>query len=494
MRYLLLLAVAQGMLCAQTVFEKAASLLDSFTTAGHGFWGVSVVDLASGETLYQLQQDRSFLPASTAKLFSSALALERLGAGHRFVTTVTAAQPPDTSGRLQGDLTLVGSGDPTMSARQLPYTKGAFAGNPLEAVEDLADQVVARGVTRIQGDVVGDDTAYPWEPYPEGRVQDDALWEYGAPVSALSVNENRLTLTIGPGRRTGDPAQLRLSPPLEYFVIENRVRTAGGSQARIEVERTPGSRQLRVWGAVPLKSAPVSRLLALDDPAEFAASALYDALTRRGVRIGGRPVAKHRFVDDVPDLKKGSAPAAPAERTELARRLSPPLSDILEVTLKESLNLYAELVLREVARVRRHVGSRQAGIEELESFAQEVGIPAGECSLVDGSGLSVLNLVTPEAATKLLDYMNKSANRETWLSLLPVAGRDGTLRQRLNGTPAQGSIRAKTGSMSHVSALAGYAQATGGRTLAFAVFVNNYTSPASEIRAVIDKICIALVQ
>jgi D-alanyl-D-alanine carboxypeptidase/D-alanyl-D-alanine-endopeptidase (penicillin-binding protein 4) len=494
MRYLLFLVVAQGMLYAQTVSEKVASVLDTFTAGRHGFWGVSVVDLTSGETLYELQPDRSFVPASTAKLFSSALALERLGAEHRFLTTVTASQAPDASGRVEGDLALVGGGDPTLSARALPYNQGASAGNPLRAVEDLADQVVARGVRRIEGNVVGDDTVYPWEPYAGGRAQEDALWEYGAPVSALSINENRLTLTLSPGRRIGDPAQLRLSPPLEYFVIENRVRTVSGSEARIDVERMPGSRQLRVWGVVPLKSAPVSRLLALDDPAEFAASALYDALARRGVLIAGRPVARHRFVNEVPDLKLGSAPAASGGRVELARRSSPPLFEILEVAMKESLNLYAELVLREVARVRRNVGSRQAGIEELLAFAQEAGIPAGQCNLVDGSGLSMLDLVTPEAATRLLAYMDKSPNRETWLSLLPVAGQEGTMRQRLRSTPAEGNIRAKTGSMSHVSALAGYARTTGGRTLAFAIFVNNYTSPASEIRAVIDRMCMLLVQ
>ncbi len=494
MRYFLLLLAAESILCAQALSEKIASVLDTSAAARYGFWGVSVVNLSTGETLFERQPDRPFVPASTAKLFSSGLALERLGPDYRFLTTVTAGQAPDASGRLEGDLALVGSGDPTMSARPLPYGKGPSSGNPLQAIEDLADQVVLRGVRRIEGDIVGDDTAYPWEPYAEGRAQEDALWEYGAPVSALSVNENRLTLTISPGRRAGDPAQLRLSPPLEYFVIDNRVRTAGGSQARIDVERMPGSRQLRLWGVVPLKSAPVARLLALDDPAQYAASALHDALTRRGVRIEGRPIARHRFVNEVADLKTGSAPAAAPGRIELARRLSPPLSEILEVALKESLNLYAELVLREVARVRRNVGSRQAGIEELLAFARDAGIPTGQLNLVDGSGLSMLDMVTPRAATMLLAYMNKSPNRAAWLSSLPVGGQDGTLRQRYNGTPAQGGIRAKTGTMSHVSALAGYAQTTSGETLAFAIFVNNYTAPASEIRAVIDRIGVLLVQ
>jgi len=193
-------------------------------------------------------------------------------------------------------------------------------------------------------------------------------------------------------------------------------------------------------------------------------------------------------------LKQGSAPAVSPGGIELARRLSPPLSEILEVAMKESLNLYAELALREVARARRNLGSRQAGIEELLAFARHAEVPADQLNLVDGSGLSTLDMVTPRAATALLAHMNKSPNRAAWLALLPVAGQEGTLRQRFSGTPVQGSIRAKTGSMSHVSALAGYARTKTGDTLAFAVFVNNYTARSSEIRAVIDRICVLLAQ
>ncbi|MFB3776771.1 MAG: D-alanyl-D-alanine carboxypeptidase/D-alanyl-D-alanine-endopeptidase [Bryobacteraceae bacterium] len=484
MRSLLLLLAAHCLISAQTVSEKISSLLEETAAARYGFWGINVVDPKSGETRFARLPGRVFVPASVAKLFSTALGLQRLGPDHRFTTIVAAAAFPDASGRLAGNLYLVGGGDPTLSSRQYPYRNGSSSANPLRAIEDLADQVVAQGVKRVDGDVVGDDTAYPWEPYPDGRVQEDALWDFGAPVSALSVNENRLTLTLAPGRRVGDTARLRIAPPLEYFVIDNRVRTTAGGPARIDIERLPGSRQLRVWGSLPLGASPSSRQLALDDPARFAAAAFLDALTRRGVIVKGRASVRHRFANES---------AAPEDRVELARRLSPPLSEILEVTSKESLNLNAELVLREVARVRRNAGSRQAGIAEMAALAKEAGIPEEECALVDAAGLSTLDVVSPRAVTSLLTHMYVSPNQRSWLEMLPVGGKEGTLRNRFTELPPA-SVRAKTGTMSRVSALAGYLETRSGETLAFAILVNNYTAPASEIRALIDRIIVLLVQ
>jgi serine-type D-Ala-D-Ala carboxypeptidase/endopeptidase (penicillin-binding protein 4) len=486
MRHLALLLLAPALFIAQSMPEGIDAILKSSATGQRGFWGIHVVSLGSGATLLALQPANLFVPASTAKLFTTALALERLGSGHRFVTSVAASRGPDAAGNVTGDLYLVGRGDPTLSARPVPYGKGAALGSPLRAIEELADQVVANGVRRVEGDVVGDDSAYSWEPHPEGRAQEDALWDYGAPVSALSINDNRFSLIVRPGRREGEPAGVRVSPSLEYFVIENRVRTSSTGEAKIEVERLPGSRQLRVWGSLPLKAAPVGLSLAVDDPAEYAATALYDALQRRGVAIGGKPIAQHRYAGDNPDRKDPDY--------ELARRVSPPLREILEVIDKESPNLYAELVLREVARMRQGAGSQKAGLEEMRLFLREAGIPEEEARLADGSGLSTLNLVTPRAMTRLLAFMQSSKEREDWMGLLAAGGEDGTLSQRFTGVAAAGRIRAKTGTLSHVSALAGYARASGGDTRAFCIMVNNYASPASEIRAIIDRMVLLLIQ
>ena len=258
----------------------------------------------------------------------------------------------------------------------------------------------------------------------------------------------------------------------------------------MQVARSNGSRQLRVWGTIPAGGAPEGRSLAVDDPAQFAAATLWDALIRRGVQVIGRPVARHRLTGE-------SAPprsTAPPSGVELARRLSPPLADILTVVNKESQNLHAELLLDEVGRARGREGSRAAGLEQLGRFLAEAGVPREEVQLVDASGLSVLDMVTPQAMTRLLAYMDRSANRAAWINSLAVAGEEGTLSQRFKEDPAAKRIRAKTGTLSHVSAIGGYALTAGGDTLAFAILVNNYTAPAAEVRAIIDRIGMLLVR
>jgi D-alanyl-D-alanine carboxypeptidase/D-alanyl-D-alanine-endopeptidase (penicillin-binding protein 4) len=490
MRRLLLLLLFPVLLCAQPLAESINDILKSSATARRGLWGIHIVNLTTGQAVFGYQQDRFFVPASTAKLFSSALALERLGPGYRFTTSILSALKPDANGRLSGDLRLAGGGDPTLSGRAYPYKKDAASGSPLGAIEGLASAVVAQGVKRVEGDIVGDDTAYVWEPYPEGRSQEDAVWDYGAPVSALTVNDNRISLVVRPGRRAGDPAQIRISPALEYFAIENRVVTTAGGRSDVQVARSNGSRQLRVWGTIPAGAASEGLSLAVDDPAQFAATALWDALVRRGVEIAGKPVALHRLPGEAAPPGKG----APVSGFEMVRRYSPPLADILTVVNKESQNLHAELLLDEVGRVRGREGSRAAGLELLGRFLAEAGVPLDEVQLVDASGLSVLDMVTPRAMTRLLAYMDRSENRAAWIESLAVAGEEGTLSQRFTEDPAAKRIRAKTGTLTHVSAIGGYARTASGDTLAFSILVNNHTAPASEVRAVIDRICMLLVR
>jgi len=484
MTRLALLLLLAGLASAQPLKERIQRLLESSGGAQRAFWGIVVFDLEKDAPLVRINADRFFVPASNTKLFTTALGLSRLGPDHCFQTTVLAATAPDPSGRIAGDLRLIGGGDPTLSARAVPYQKGPIIGNPLQAIEALADQVVARGVRRVAGDIVGDDTAYVWAPYPDGWAQEDALWEYGAPVSALVVNDNALSLSLRPAGRT---VALWLSPALEYYAIDNRVQVGPGLERKIQIERLAGSRQLRLWGSMPADDPKgTERLIALDDPALYAAFALADALTLRGVVISGCPVARHRFANQ--------DNLAPPGGVELARRTSPPLLEILRIIDKVSQNLHAELVLREVARVRRNIGSREAGLEESRQFLAEAGVEESGYRFEDGSGLSRLNLVTPDTVIRLLRHMHGSPYREAWLGLLPVGGEDGTLSTRFDGNPAARRIRAKTGTVSHVSALSGYADSASRGRLAFSILVNNYNAPASEIRTVIDRIGMLLTQ
>jgi D-alanyl-D-alanine carboxypeptidase/D-alanyl-D-alanine-endopeptidase (penicillin-binding protein 4) len=468
-----------GALAAAELPAKIQEVLDAASKIRRGFLGLEIVNLGSGEILFESNAERLFVPASNTKLFTTALGLTRLGPDHRFHTTVIAGREPDGQGVVTGSLSLVGDGDPNLSGRELPYRVNSPQGDGLQVIDDLAAQVVARGVRRIDGDIVGDDSAYVWDPYPDGWGLDDALWEYGAPVSALTINDNAFTLKILPG----DPARISIEPPFEFYQIDNQVRA--GVVRKIRIEREPGSRQLRIWGTLPPKGPGQAEILAIHDPALYAAAALRDALARRGVAIRGEAVSRHAL---------SGQPVQPATGFELARRDSAPLLEDLRVTAKVSQNLHAELILRAVARTRRGVGSVEAGLEEMRAFLKEIGVTPAEYHPTDGSGLSRKNLVTPSAVVKLLQFMYQSPHRENWLSLLPIGGEDGTLKLRLRKTAAAGRIYAKTGSLTHVASLSGYAQRSDGTMLAFSFLSNNQDAPSAEVRAVLDKICVLITE
>ncbi len=474
---------------ASPLARRLDAILQSTSGSARAHWGVMVVDLATGRIIYTKNFKHHFVPASNTKLFSTALALERLGPDYKMVTRIVAGRAPSPGGVLEGDLTLIGGGDPSLSGREYPYQVKSKPARHLEGLERFAALLAEKGVKRIRGDIIGDDTAYVWSPYPPGWAMDDATWEYGAPVSALVVNDNRMWVEASPGAARGDPARVRFDPPLTYFSVDNRVRT--GEPGPVRVQRSPGSLQLLLRGGLEPGAAAWREAVAVDDPALFAAIALRDAILRRGIVVEGRPVARHRWAESVADLKRGEPDPDPAG-VELGRRESPPLSQIVQIVNKVSQNLHAELLLRETARVRRRIGSREAGLEELKEFLRSVGVAEQDYAIHDGSGLSRLNLLTPEAVVKLLRYMDKSPHRQVWLESLPVGGEDGTLSGRFRGTAA-GRVRAKTGTLSHVSALAGYLERPNGRRLAFSVFVNNAQASSGAVRAVMDRLVAALL-
>ena len=470
--------------------QEIERLLGTTTASRNGSWGIQIVELSTGRAIYSLNAQKLFVPASNAKLFTLALALSRLGPDFRFETRVTAEQPPDADGRIAGAVRLVGGGDPNLSGRELPYRMGAAKGVALAAIQDLANQIAAAGVKRIEGGIVGDDSWYVWQPYPEGWAVDDPLSDFGAPVSALSVNDNTIALAIRPGAKAGDLAAVSFDPPVEFYRVDNRLRTRPpGAERDIHIERDPGERQIRVWGTIPLRDRGETELLAVEDPALFAAWALREALEEKGVAVAGGLSARHLYAGEA---ARGSGPLA-AGGVQFARRESAPLAQDLQVTAKISQNLHAEMALRAVGRARTGVGSLEAGLAEMKTFLGELGIDSGSYDLRDGSGLSRLNLVSPVALIQLLQAMYGSPLREQWISLLPVGGTDGTLSERFAGA-AGPKILAKTGTMSHVSALSGYAQRSDGEWLAFSILVNNYAGPASDVRGIMDRICRLLVE
>ncbi len=484
--------------------------------AWRAHWGIKVVSLESGKTLFALNEQKFFTPASNTKLFTTALALATLGPQFRFRTTVEVAVAPDKYGRVAGDLWLVGRGDPNLSSRVIPYTlKTERNGPPLRVLEALADQIVSRGIRYVEGDLVADDSYFVLERYGEGWSVDDMMWWFGAPVSALSVNDNVLFVDILPGEKPGDRALVQVEPSPDYYRVENRVVTveargrrpersgSGGDDAssalarQISLRREPGSHTLEIWGRIPADDRGVHHQVAIEDPALFAGKYLREALLQRGVMVYGQVRSHHAHPSEFEDLK--NAPPAPPSgantaRQVLARYDSEPLVEDLKVINKVSQNLHAEMVLRTVGGERRHIGSVAAGLEEMKAFLSRAGVPPEEWLFYDGSGLSRRNLVTPAAIVALLKYMDGEGWQETWRSLLPVAGEDGSISERFKDSVAAGRILAKTGTLGHVSALSGYATTLKGERLAFAIMVNNHNLPVRQVTSLIDRICLAVAE
>ena len=448
---------------APSLAATIRGLIAHTPVAATAYWGIEIADASSGAPIFRLNPDNFFVPASNTKLFSTAMTLSRLGARFRIETTVQAAQPADPDGVLACDLVLKGGGDPSLKTAD---------------IEALADQIFERGIRRINGSVIGDDTLFLWEPYNPGWSIDDAVEGYGAPISALTLNDNSITLHL-------TPAGTAFEPAVPLLMIENQVQTDEMMPARIHYDRLPGSPNLRLWGVTHSNTPDPQISLGVDDPARYAAMALMDALQRRGIQITGKADVRHR----IPGAKSDAEPAP----LVLARHESLPLIEDLRVTDKTSQNLHAETYLRLVASQKLGQGSRQAGLDELHAFLEEAKIDQRLYSIRDGSGLSRLNVVTPHSVVELLVYMAKSADEEYWTTMFPVGGIDGTLEKRMNSKRIKGRVLAKTGSLTHVTALSGYVMRRSGKRYAFSILVNNYNGPASDIRTVIDKICNVLV-
>ncbi|MGB8475542.1 MAG: D-alanyl-D-alanine carboxypeptidase/D-alanyl-D-alanine-endopeptidase [Candidatus Acidiferrum sp.] len=462
---------------------RADALLD-VPPASKGDWGLLIVDARTGDTLYQKNADAYFVPASNMKLFTTALALARLGPDYTFRTTLETRGTISPDGTLFGDVILVGRGDPNLSNRKFPYElKEEFDGPPEKALAELADALVARGVAEISGDVIGDDSYFPPERYPDGWEIDDMVWQYGAAISAIVVDDNTVALTLTPGENPGDPVAAAVAPSTPDFSVENDVITSAADvKSDLTLTRQPGASLVVVRGTLPAKSAPRKLVLAIEEPAQHAASLLAGLLAQRGVKIDGKVRAVH-----VPD-------ADLTPRKVLAEHVSVPLADSVKLINKISQNLHAEILLRTVARQCGLWSSDDDLLKVPQDFYAAAGIAPDDVIQTDGSGLSRHDMVTPRAVVTLLKY----AQSQTWFApyynSLPVAGIDGSLQDRMKGTVAEGRIHAKTGSVAHVRALSGFAELPDGRRLIFSFLSNNEGGKNHEAADALNGLCVAMIE
>lgn len=432
-------------------------------------WGVQAISLETGNVLFETNAHRLLKPASNNKLFTGALALDRLGPERRLRTSVLARQAPDSTGVVRGELVVVGRGDPSFAAR-------FHGGDYQKSLQGMFDAIQAAGIKRIEGDLVGDESFLRGPPFGSNWAWDDLQYYYGAQVSALSVEDNTLDLEIKPAAQPGGPCQIVSKPAGEFVRFENRtLTTTNGGARRVELYRAPGSDLVRVTGTLPVGDRPWPDAVTVPDPAMLYLRLLKAGLKERGVEVAGRL----RTIDWAERERTGWTTAG---WVEVAHVDSRPISECVTMMMKPSQNLYAQLLFCQVGEsVRRPEDAMQTsedlGLRELRAFVKKIGVPDGEMLLEEGSGLSRGALVTPATIVTLLRHMDQHPQSAIFRASLPVAGVDGTLKQRMRDTPAAGVVRAKTGTLSHVNTIAGYTQTAGGGRVVFCVMLNNYQPP-----------------
>ncbi len=430
--------------------------------------GVKVVSIATGEVLYEKDAEKLYHPASTMKLITAATALAKLGPDYRFHTTLYMGHLEDS--QISRNIYLKGHGDPMFDSDDL---------------EKMVERLVEMGTTDLPGDIVVDETYFDAVRWGKGWMWDDGpIGGYYPHLSALTINRNGVLVRISPGSKVDDPVRVQLDPPTEYMKIVNKATTVGHSEkTRLTIKRKDESAKenlLTIDGMMAIGQAGRNRRVDVLAPALYCGTLLREMLAKRGITVQGK-------------VRYGEVPEGTAE---IITHVSPPLSRILWEMNKPSDNLIAELLLKTIgAELSGNPGTAENGLGATSNFLGEIGIAWEHYTLADGSGVSRYNLVTASLLTDLLVYMFRNfAVMPDYVASLPIGGVDGTLAWRMQGMAAEGVLRAKTGTLRGLTALAGYTVTSDGETVAFSIIMSNYHGPTSPRRTLQDKIGNILTQ
>lgn len=407
-----------------------------------------VTSVSRGDTLFSRNPDAELRPASTMKLFTTGLAFHEFGPAYQFSTDALRDGSVSSDGTLHGNIVLRGDGDPSLSGRFMD-------GGPNAPMAALAQRVVAAGIKRITGDVIGDATAFDDSLVPDGWLSRYLGAAYAARVSGLSLNENIIWVAVSPG--DGGHAQVALEPMTTAFTVVNKAHTVGGRGSTVRMSKSSNG-TITVTGSIG-RNAPTRRYsFVVDNPAMFAAGAFRAALQTAGVKIEGST----------------RLAATPPSAVKVASLGSTTLSRMISAMNRESINHYAELLFRDGARGphRSVQGTVANGNRAMDQFLALVGADTSRVYNADGSGLSINDRITARSMIQLLSYAHRAPWGPEFHASLPVAGESGTQAKRMKGSPAQGNLHAKTGTTDDVIALAGYVTATDGEVLAFSFLYN----------------------
>jgi serine-type D-Ala-D-Ala carboxypeptidase/endopeptidase (penicillin-binding protein 4) len=444
----------------------AATRMTGVTRAA---WGMVVQSLDRRERLFELNPRTLLVPASAAKLISAASAADAVGWDYRYTTTLRGSGPI-VDGVLQGDLVIVGSGDPSIGGR---------GGDDLSSwVEGLK----AAGIRRIDGRIVGDDDALE-EPRPQlAWAWDDLGYTTGALFGALNLAENRTSVTITPAAAPGEPAIVDIDPRAPVRRLTNRVTTGvTGSPLLLWPEQRPGEAALSIAGSIPANNPPAQIAISVGNPTLWFASALKNRLVRDGIDVTG----------DAVDIDEIVPPPNRELMTVLFTHRSRPLGDIARPLLKDSINIYGEALLR-LNAAPGTLPTNDAALEGLRQRLEMWGVAIDSQQLVDGSGLSRRDTISADALLVVLERMDDRAGQSPFVAGLPIAGVDGSLAGRMKGTAAEGNVRAKTGTMSNIRSLAGYVTTRDGERLAFVIMINNFEGTGANANAALDAVAVRL--
>lgn len=438
-------------------------------------WGVVIQSLTTGEYFYRRNENKNFMPASNLKLFTTALALLQLGPDYTYKTTLYLNGKIKNE-EIKGDLILRGVGDPTITGR-------FYNGDALAVFNKWADSLINMGVETITGNIIADDDAFEEETLGNGWSWDDETYYYSALTGGVCFNDNCIDLKITPGDKVGKKAAIEIFPKTKFVTILNNIVTVSNdSVTNIDFYRERNTNIIQCFGTIRKSETEINESITINNPTKFTAQILKEVLENKGIKIRGQALDNDEL-GIARDYQK---------LNPLFTQVSPPLKDIVKVVNKVSHNLYAEQLLRTIGYEKLKYGSAENGLKASQNLLKQMGIDPENLQIVDGSGLSRLNLITPFQLNSLLRFMYRSKYFNEFYESLPIAGVDGTIANRMKNTRAMNNVRAKTGYINAVRSLSGYVTTTDGEMLTFVMIANNFLVPLKLAENIQDLVCILL--